>query len=181
MYFDPLSAWIVTLIADGLVISSERCRGGYVREYDRKQIAQSNEILNASIDRIKNKYGVSLPEMAYKEVQLQIKVTMNSTFFKRAGGAIFITPDNQEYIISLLDGCAKQYSGYEYDEAQEKFEFYHSAAIQARTIKKRLEKERKEVQIRQAKELANEQTMSNIYLIIGLIIIVFFLLFLFSL
>lgn len=51
MYFDPLSAWLVALIADGIVVAGERSRGGSASEYDQKRVKQANEMLNGDIRR----------------------------------------------------------------------------------------------------------------------------------
>lgn len=58
MYFDPLSSWLVALIADGIVVAGERSRGGSASEYDQKRVKQANEMLNSDIRRVKDKYGL---------------------------------------------------------------------------------------------------------------------------
>ena len=56
-------------------------------------------MLNANIRRVKEKYGLTLAEMAYEQIQLHIKVTKNNFSFQYAHGQIVIDLDNQEYII----------------------------------------------------------------------------------
>ncbi len=180
MYFDPLSAWLVALIADGIVVAGERSRGGSVSEYDQKRVKQANEMLNGDIRRVKDKYGLSLPEMAYEQIQLHIRVTKNSFSFQYAHGQIAIDLDNQEYIIALLEACSKWYSKYSYDEANKKTEWYKNVAIEARRRKELYAKELEETRIREEKQREKDQAMSNIYLVVGLIIFVAFIIFFFS-
>ena len=47
MYFDPLSAWLVALIADGVIVAGEKGNSGAAAEYHKKSIKQNNDILNA--------------------------------------------------------------------------------------------------------------------------------------
>ena len=122
-----------------------------------------------------------LAEEAYKQIQLQIKVTKDSFSFQYAHGQIVIDLDNQEYIIAVLEECAKRFSKYEsVDEYRQKAEWYRNAAIEARHRKEQYAKEIEETRIREAKEREKQQTMSNIYLVVGLVIFVAFIIFFFS-
>lgn len=182
MYFDPLSTWLVVLIADGINIAGEKFGGNSAQaEYDRKRIKQGNEWLNGDIRRVKNKYGVTLPEMAYDQIQLHIRTTRNSLVFKYTNAPIVIDLDNQEYIISVLEACAKRYSEQSpVEEHRNKAKFFKNAAVEARRRKEQYAKELEETRIREAKEREKQQTMSNIYLVIGLAIFVAFIIFFFS-
>ena len=181
MYFDPLSAWLVALIADGIIISGEKGNSGAVAEYHKKSIKQSNDIMNAQIRRIKDKYGLVLAEQAYEQIQLQIKVTKNSFSFQYAHGQIVIDLDNQEYIIAVLEECAKRFNKYDsVEKYRQKAEWYKNAAVEARRRKEQYAKELEENRIKEAKEREKQQTMSNIYLVIGLAIFVAFIIFFFS-
>ena len=160
MYFDPLSTWLVVLIADGINIAGEKFGGNSAQaEYDRKRIKQGNEWLNGDIRRVKNKYGVTLPEMAYDQIQLHIRTTRNSLAFKYTNAPIVIDLDNQEYIIEVLEECAKRYSKYTYDEAVKKAEWYKNAAIEARRRKEQYAKQLEEACMREAKEREKQQTL----------------------
>ena len=181
MYFDPLSAWLVALIADGIAIVDEKSKGGNIAEYHQKNIQQSNRMLNADIRRIKEKYGLILAEMAFEQIQLHIRVTKKSYSFQSANGQIVIDLDNQEYIIAILEECAKKFSQYEsVEKYRQKAEWYKNAAIEARKRKEQYAKELEETRIREAKQREKDQTMSNVYLVIGLIIFVAFIIFFFS-
>lgn len=137
-------------------------------------------MLNGDIRRVKNKYGLDLPELAYEQIQLHIRVTNNSFSFQYAHGQIVIDLDNQEYIIALLEACSESYSKYSYDEAEKKTQWYKNAAIEARRRKELYARELEETRIREAKQRERDQTMSNIYLMVGLIIFVAFIVFFFS-
>lgn len=182
MYFDPLSTWLVVLIADGINIAGEKFGDNSAQaEYDRERIKQGNEWLNGDIRRVKNKYGLDLPEMAYEQVQRHIRATKNSLAFKYTNGQIVIDLDNQEYIIALLEECAKRFSQYDsVEKYRQKTEWYKNAAIEARRRKELYAKELEKTRIREAKAREKQQTMSNIYLVVGLIILVVFIVFFFS-
>jgi hypothetical protein len=60
MYFDPLSAWLVALIADRIIIAGEKGNSGAAAEYHKKSIKQSNDIMNAQIRRIMGLATLSL-------------------------------------------------------------------------------------------------------------------------
>lgn len=181
MYFDPLSAWLVTLIADGIIVAGEKSKGGTIAEYHQKSIQQSNNMLNADIRRIKEKYGLVLAEMAYEQIQLHIRVTQKSFSFQSANGQIVLDLDNQEYIIAVLEECAKKFSQYQsVEKYRQKAEWYKNAAIEARKRKEQYAKELEETRIREAIQREKDQTMSNIYLVVGLILFVAFIIFFFS-
>ena len=137
-------------------------------------------MLNGDIRRVKNKYGLDLPELAYEQIQRHIRVTKKSFSFQYAHGQIVIDLDNQEYIIALLERCSERYSKYSYDEAVEKTQWYKNAAIEAKRRKELYAKQLEETRIREAKQRETDQAMSNIYMVIGLIIIIAFVIFLFS-
>lgn len=181
MYFDPLSAWLVALIADGIIITNEKLDGNSAQaEYDRKRIKQQNEWLNADIRRTKDKFGMIMPEQTYESIQRRIKVTKDSFVFKYTNAPIIIDLDNQEYLISLLEECSKRYSQYSNEKYLQKAIWFKNAAVEARLRKERYAKELEENRIKEAKEHKKQQTISNILMVIGLIIFVVFIIFFFS-
>lgn len=181
MYFDPLSAWLVALIANGIAIVDEKSRGGTIAEYHRERIEQNNRSLNADIRKIKEKYGLTLAEMAYEQIERHIKIIKKSYSFEAANGQIVIDLDNQEYIIAVLEECAKQFSKYEsVEKYRKKAEWYKNAAVEARQRKELYAKELKETHIREAKQQEKDQTISIIGLVAGLIILVTFVILFFS-
>ena len=181
MYFDPLSTWLVTLVADGIIVAGEKFDGGSSQaQYDQARIKQGNEWLNGDIKRVKEKYGLVLPEAAYEQIQRHIKATKNLLVFKHTDAPIVIDLDNQEYIIELLEACSKLYSNYSYEEAQTKTQWYKNAAIEARKRKEQYAIKIEQTRIKESEEKEKQQTMSNIYLVIGLVLFVAFIIFFFS-
>lgn len=181
MYFDPISTWLVSLIADGIVVAGNKGKCFSVTEYEQKRINEANASLNANIRRIKDKYGLVLAEAAYKQIQMHIQSTLNTISFHNMHGQINIDLDNQEYIIDIFDECAKRYSQYEsVEKYQKKAEWYRKAASEAREKKAQYAIELEETRKKEAEQREKEQVMSNLYLIIGLAISVAFLFFFFA-
>ena len=191
MYFDPLSAWLVSLIADGIIIAGDKSNKGAGAAFNQKCIEDYNKYLNEDIRRIKSKFGLILAEGAYQQIQISIRATKQSLSLC-TNAYIIIDLDNQEYIIDVLEECAKrysqssynealkQYNKYSYDEAVKKAEWYKNAATEARQRKERYAKELEEAHIREAKEREKQQKTNNILLAIGTIILIIFIIFFFS-
>lgn len=176
MFFDPISSWLVVLIADGVVASWDKGRSGAAASgYEQKHVKQANAALNGDIRRVKNKYGLNLPEMAYEQIKLHINITRNSFSFQHANGQIVLDLDNQEYIIALLEACSKWYGKHPYGEDRKKAEWYKNAAIEARRQKDLYTQELEENRIREAEQREKEQALSNIYVVVGLTIFVAFI------
>ena len=181
MYFDPLSGWLVALIADGIMIASEKSHSGSAEQYHQQNIKQRNRILNADIRRIKEKYSLVLAERAYEQIQMHIKVIRNSFSFQQHRGQIIIDLDNQEYIISILEECAKHYEKYQdVEKYRQKAEWYANAAREARYKKEQFAKEMEQARIREEAEREKQQTLSNIFFVVGIIIFVAFIIFFFA-
>lgn len=178
MYFDPLSAWLVALISNGIAIVDEKSKTGTIDEYHRKNIEQYNRFLNADIRRIKERHGVAYPEAAYNEIQIHIKATQRNLSFHQ--GQINIDLENQEFIISLLEECAKYYSEFSSEKFHQKAEWFKNAAIEARQKKEQYAKKLEENRIKEEKEREKQQTTSKILLVIGLVVFVGFVIFFFS-
>ena len=111
MYFDPLSSWLVAIIANGANIAGEKLGGNTAQKaYDQERIERGNQWLNIYIRQIKDKHGLRSPEYAFEQIQLHITTTKESLVFKYTNAPIVIDLDNQEYIISVLEACAKVYA-----------------------------------------------------------------------
>lgn len=180
MYFDPFSAFLVNLIADGIVVAGEKSRGSSASEYDQQCVKQRNEFLNADIRQLKNKFGLRLPELAFESIQRSISVTKDSFAMRYANGQIVIDLDNQEYIVALLEECSKSYSQYSHDSAKQKAEWFKNASIEARRRMEICAKELEATRIREAKQRENEQYISFIFMVIGIMIFFAFLILIFS-
>lgn len=164
MYFDPLSAWLVALIADGTVASGGR-RNGSTSEHHQKYIKLSNETLNQDIRRLRQASGLTSPETTYDQIKLLVQQTRNDPSFQCAHGHIIIAQDNQEYIINLLEACSKWYSKYPDAESKNKANRYKRAAKEAREIAKNLEETR-------LREEAKEKRTTLIFLVAAIISVI---------
>lgn len=178
MYFDPLSTWLVVLIADGIILFNEKTKSKAAVEYSQKVVKQNNSILNAQIRRIREQYGLNYPEEAYKKIKRQINAIQRSWSFQYAHGQIIIDIDNQDYIIDILEACSKYCNGKGeiYEEYRQRAEWYKNAASEAKKRKSLYVEELEEIHRQKEKE----RTMSNIYLVIGLFVFVVFIIFFFS-
>lgn len=121
-----------------------------------------------------------MPEQTYESIQRRIKITKDSIVFKYTNATIIIDLDNQEYLISLLEECSKRYSKYSSEEYLKKAEWFKNAAIEARRRKEQYAKTLEETRARDEQVHLKQQAMSNIYLFLGLTILIVFFIFLFS-
>jgi hypothetical protein len=177
MFFDPVSSWLVVLIADGIILSSEKFGGNAARdEYERECIKERNHMLNCDIRRIKKKYGLMLSDMAYDEVKRSINFTRKSYPFNCSRGEIIIDLDNQEYIISLLEACAKKYESYSGVDSKKKADWFRKAAVEAKIKKEQYTK----VLAQKELEKQRQESAGCVILCIGLILLFLFVLFIFS-
>ena len=174
MYFDPISAWFVTLLFDGEIILSEKTKGGSANDYYQKSIAQSNANLNGDIQRIKKKYGVNLAELALQEIERHIQVIRQSFSFQQGNGKIYIDSENIEYIIALCRKCVTKYTEYKHkyadhpesvQEYRTKVEAYQRVIVALNKLKIN-----QETAIKQAR-IKNEKTREADMIILATVII----------
>ena len=180
MYFDPISAWLVALLFDGAEIIAERTKGGTViEEYNRERIESRTRSLNSDIRRMKAKCELIMPEYTLNQIQRHIYLIKKDLQFQQGNGEITIDPDNQDYIIALLESCVETYHKDEEraltlnqselaKKYRAKIESYQKVITDTRELKERQIKEREESRIR--KEKQNENTGKVI--ILGVIIVV---------
>lgn len=172
MYFDPISAWLVTLLVDGAEIICEKTKAGSVDDYYKECLQRTNDNLNGSIRMVKRKYSLDLPDMALKQVQQWVNVANKSYEIQHGYGHIVIYPDNQEYIIELLEACVKKYSEYKTkfpnsaDEYQEKIKKYNQVIGEVRKQKEKQLIEIEENKIREEKSKENEKLVTVILVLI---------------
>lgn len=140
MYFDPLSTWLVVLIANGINLASEKCGGNVAQTvYEHECATKVNEWLNKELRWIKKKHGVRNANWAFDEVHQCITRASKSYPFNCSRGEIIIELDNQDYLIELLEECAKQYTNrrikFYLSEEGKDAEWYKNAAIEARRLR----------------------------------------------
>ena len=134
-----------------------------------------------NIRKVKRDYGLSFPDMAFEQIKLHIKTTQESFSFKSSHGQILIDLDNQEYIILLLEECAKKFSKYKDNkEYIQKAIWYRNAAKEAQNRKEQYAKQLEETRIKAELEKEKQDFMSGIYITIGLFLIVIFIIFFFA-
>ena len=135
MYFDPVSSWLVVLIINGVELAEEKIGGRIAQSRsEREYIKERNKWLNAELRKIDDLD----PEAAFRRIERAIKYTHLSP------EQITIRLANQDYIITILEKCAKKYSEYSYEEAREKAAWYQKAASEA--------KQKREQHMKQLKE-----------------------------
>lgn len=178
MYFDPVSSWLVALIADGIIVANDRIGNDRLSKFHQDCIKQANESLNRDIRNIKYEYGLNDAIIAYEEIERLITSTI--TFVNGRPGVVVIDMDNQEYIIELLEECSKccrkpSYKKAHLDAALDAA-WYKDAAIEARKRKEQYAIRLEENRIREEKE----RRLSNIYTFVGILIFIAFLVFCFS-
>ena len=72
MYFDPLTSWLVALIADGIVISSEHVSDSKMSEHYKENGRRINAGVNGDISRIKTR-GYFSAENALENIKATIE------------------------------------------------------------------------------------------------------------
>ena len=171
MYFDPLSSWLVALIADGIMIASDK-KGYSSPEKHRIRIAKEyNERLNRYLRGTQRRNGLMLAERTLNEIQNHIKRLKRDLLFEYSQGNIVIELDNQEYIIALLEKCADDYSKCSYEEAVNKAQWYRTAVIEAQRRKEQYLSALQEARIKAAEEERKQNVKNTILSVIAIILI----------
>lgn len=182
MYFDPVSSWLVILLANAPEILSEKLGGDQSAEYYRENLALYTKMLNAEIRAIKDKTGIDqYPDMTLERIQRSIRSTQNvCSAIKYGYGKLIIDPDNQEYIVNLIAKCAEQYRELERKyvdnpvragEYRKKAESYENTVLKARDYWKKQALQMEEERILQ------EKTGKSILCLLGVFIILIIIFF----
>lgn len=102
MYFDPVSAWLVALLADGILLFDEKNRGNWAsHNYHKESAAFYNRSLNNDIRKIKEKYQLDLFDGALNQIKLHIIGTQKRIL--EHNGVLILDSDNIQYIVNLLE------------------------------------------------------------------------------
>lgn len=102
MYFDPVSAWLVALLADGILLFDEKNRGNWASyNYHKESAAFYNRSLNNDIRKIKEKYQLDLFDGALNQIKLHIIGTQKRIL--EHNGVLILDSDNIQYIVNLLE------------------------------------------------------------------------------
>lgn len=133
MFFDPLSTWLVVLLADGIIAANEKFgSSSALGEWERECIMQHNRELNDAIRDVKESTGYS--EESYEKIKCHISFAASRYPSNGSYEHIRIDLDNQKYIISVLEECAKICSQKPEEASRKRAEEYNQALT---TIKNR--------------------------------------------
>ncbi len=99
MYFDPLTTWIVTLLADGIILSGEHECRYETRLYYEKIAKETNVRLNGDLRRLLGTYS-NLAEFQVRQIRYTLECYRKK--FEYRYGAMELDPDVQERILILF-------------------------------------------------------------------------------
>ncbi len=199
MYFDPVSTWLVVLIADGIAVLSEKSGDG--TSYDkwhREEVERENKILNEILRREKvgyeeiahlyygKQYGAygTGPEAVYQfKVKSMIDRLVKSVTFEKTPWEIVIEPDNQDFIIRLLEDCEKTCLLHEDEKVRERAIRYGEAAKEALKKKEEYLSELEKKRIQEEIEKKRDEEASGCLFVMrfwGILLLVIFIFWLLS-
>lgn len=170
MFFDPVSSWLVVLIADGIAVSGGS--GGKLDEYKRKLLRMTNESLNKEIRELKRLYGTRNPEETLEKISKRTTSARDWIVLNKCGGTLIVSLDNRDYIISLLEECERRYRCKIGIESKQKADWYKRKVEEAKKSKI-VEKKRL---IEEEKNRQRDNTVTFIVGAIGVLIFIFVLL-----
>lgn len=104
MFFDPLTAWLVTLIGDGIVISSNHTSNSKMAQHYRECGKLTNDSMNTNILNIRNK-GYYSAENALEKIKHHVEYAQNSYAIKYGYVKLEISSESYEFIIKLCEEC----------------------------------------------------------------------------
>ena len=99
MYFDPLTTWIVSLLANGSVLSGEYVSNAEVTRYYKNKVKESNIRLNSELRRLLLNRS-SLADFQVSRIRHFLEYYKNR--FEYRYGAVELAPDVQELMINLF-------------------------------------------------------------------------------
>lgn len=108
MFFDPLTTWLVVLLGDGLVISSNHVSDSKMAKHYREMAKMHNGMINGTILRLCNK-GYSSAEYALQEIKRSVEFAQKQTEFREGYAKLEISPESYEFIVKLCEECKENY------------------------------------------------------------------------
>ena len=114
MYFDPLTSWIVVLLANGVSLAGEHVSDAEVTQYYKNKVKESNHMLNSQLrHRLTQKYYLVDSEIQHTVWLLDYYKKK----FEYRYGVVELEPDVQQLIINLYKECIDKHTeslrGYE--------------------------------------------------------------------
>ena len=115
MYFDPLTAWLVALLADGAVIAGNHTSSSKMNQYYKEGAKRTNDMMNGSILSIRDN-GYASAESALNDIKFQIEWAQKSYEISNRYEELKISRESYEFILKLCEEskvyCEKQYDLY---------------------------------------------------------------------
>lgn len=145
MYFDPLTSWLVALIADGISISGSRVSNSQMAQHYRESAKRTNAIMNGSILRIRDK-GYFSAESALNDIKLHVEWAESSYEIKHRYAKLEISKDSFDFIVKLCEECKKEHL-----EQYETYANIYKKQLDAGAAQKNLAKTHELMQIHQSK------------------------------
>lgn len=108
MFFDPLTAWLVVLIGDGLTISSQYIGNSEMAQHYKKMAKMHNDIMNGSILSLRNK-GYSSAEYALQQIKHHVEFAQKQSGICNGYAQLEISRESYEFIIKLCEECKTDY------------------------------------------------------------------------
>ena len=108
MFFDPLTAWLVTLIADGIIISGEHVSSSEMAQHYKDSAKRTNGIMNGSILSIRNK-GYFSAESALRDIKTHVEWAQKSYEIRQGYAKLEISRESFDFIVKLCEECRADY------------------------------------------------------------------------
>lgn len=109
MFFDPLTSWLVVLIADSISASSNHVSNAQMAEHYRNSAKRTNSIMNGSILALRNKGYVSA-EYALRDIKVYVEWAQKSYEISHGYAKLEISRESFEFIIKLCEECKAKFS-----------------------------------------------------------------------
>lgn len=109
MFFDPLTSWLVVLIADSISASSNHVSNAQMAEYYKKSAKRVNNIMNGSILALRDKGYVSA-EHALRDIKIHVEWAQKSYEISHGYAKLEISRESFEFIIKLCEECQAKFS-----------------------------------------------------------------------
>ena len=198
MYFDPLTAWLVALLADGTVIAGNHTSSSKMNQYYKESAKRTNDMMNGSILSIRDN-GYASAETALNDIKFHIEWAQKSYEISNHYGELEISKESYEFILRLCEEskvyCEKQYDLYfrlykkkinngecskdltDLQQTMDKFQYkaktYQSILIKAQKGREKAIQKEQEREKKLAESDSNSVIILKSFLVIGLCIVGF--------
>ena len=108
MYFDPLTAWLVALISDGIIISGEHVSNSKIVQHYKDRAKRTNSVMNSSILTIRNK-GYYSAEAALNRIKIHVELAQKAYEIRQGYAKLEISKESFDFIIKLCEECRADY------------------------------------------------------------------------